>query len=63
MIYELGNHLTEFENDEKTRVLIITGNNNFCAGANIKELMEKHPVEAETFSRHRSHGYSIRSKI
>ncbi len=51
MIYELGNHLTGFENDEKTRVLIITGTDNFCAGANIKELMEKHPVEAETFSR------------
>lgn len=51
MIYQLGNHLTEFENDEKTRVLIITGTDNFCAGANVKELMEKHPVEAETFSR------------
>lgn len=51
MIFELGNHLDELENDEGTRVLIITGKDNFCAGANIKELMEKHPVEAETFSR------------
>jgi len=51
MLNELGNHLSKFENDEKTRVLIITGTNNFCGGANIKELMEKHPVEAETFSR------------
>jgi enoyl-CoA hydratase len=50
-INELGNHLTKFENDDKTRVIIITGTDNFCAGANIKELMEKHPVEAETFSR------------
>ena len=50
-INELGNHLTEFENDDKTRVIIITGTDNFCAGSNIKELMEKHPVEAETFSR------------
>ena len=51
MINELGKHLSEFENDEKTKVLIITGTDNFCAGANIKELMEKNPVEAETFSR------------
>jgi enoyl-CoA hydratase len=51
ILIEMENHLTKSENDEKTRVLIITGNNNFCAGANIKELMEKHPVEAETFSR------------
>ena len=35
----------------KTRAIIITGTDDFCAGANIKELMEKHPVEAETFSR------------
>lgn len=51
IINELGNYLTEFENHDKTRVIIITGTDNFCAGANIKELMEKHPVEAETFSR------------
>jgi enoyl-CoA hydratase len=51
LINELGNYLTEFETDENTRVIIITGTENFCAGANIKELMEKHPVEAETFSR------------
>lgn len=51
MIYQLGEHLTDFENDQRTKVLIIKGMNNFCAGANIKELMEKNPVEAETFSR------------
>jgi len=51
ILIELGNHLAKFENDDKTRVIIITGTDNFCAGANIKELMEKHPVEAETFSR------------
>lgn len=51
IINELGNYLTEFENDDKTRVIIITGTDNFCAGANIKEVMEKHPVEAEKFSR------------
>ena len=51
ILIELENHLAKFENDDKTRVIIITGTDNFCAGANIKELMEKHPVEAETFSR------------
>lgn len=51
MIFQLGNHLTELENDEKARVIIITGTDNFCAGASIRELVEKHPVEAETFSR------------
>jgi len=35
----------------ETKVIIITGTDNFCSGANIKELMEKHPVEAEIFSR------------
>ena len=47
----LENYLTDLENDVKTKVIILTGNGNFCAGANIKELMEKHPVEAEKFSR------------
>jgi len=51
MLNEIGNHLARFENDEKTRVLIITGTDDFCAGADIKELMEKHPAEAEAFSR------------
>ena len=47
----LENYLTDLENDVNTKVIILTGTGNFCAGANIKELMEKHPVEAETFSR------------
>jgi len=47
----LENYLTDLENDGNTKVIILTGSDNFCAGANIKELMEKHPVEAETFSR------------
>jgi enoyl-CoA hydratase len=51
ILTELENNLIELENDVETRVIIITGTGNFCAGANIKELMEKHPVEAETFSR------------
>lgn len=51
ILIEMENNLTEIENDVKRKVIIITGTDNFCAGANIKELMEKHPVEAETFSR------------
>jgi enoyl-CoA hydratase len=51
ILTELENNLAELENDTETKVIIITGTDNFCAGANIKELMEKHPVEAEAFSR------------
>ncbi|MCX9083127.1 MAG: enoyl-CoA hydratase-related protein [Candidatus Methanoperedens sp.] len=51
ILTELENNLTELENDAQTKVIILTGTDNFCAGANIKELMEKHPVEAETYSR------------
>jgi len=51
ILTELENNLAELENDTETKVIIITGTGNFCAGANVKELMEKHPVEAETFSR------------
>ncbi len=51
MLQELGDFLTELENDEQIRAIIITGGKNFCAGANIKELKEKHPEEAEAFSR------------
>src|SRR5659263_94761 len=51
ILVEMENNLTELENDGETKVIIITGIDNFCAGANIKELMEKHPVEAEAFSR------------
>ncbi|MCZ7401151.1 MAG: enoyl-CoA hydratase-related protein [Candidatus Methanoperedens sp.] len=51
VLTELENYLNHLENDVETKVMIITGTGNFCAGANVKELMEKHPVEAETFSR------------
>lgn len=51
ILIEMENDLNELENDPETKVIIITGTDNFCAGANIKELIEKHPVEAETFSR------------
>ena len=51
MLVELEDSLNEFETDEQVRALVITGEKNFCAGANIKELKEKHPEEAEVFSR------------
>jgi enoyl-CoA hydratase len=48
---ELEKGLIELENDEQIRAIIITGGENFSAGANIKELKEMHPDEAEAFSR------------
>ncbi len=51
MLVELEDSLNEFETDEQVRAVVITGEKNFCAGANIKELKEKHPEEAEVFSR------------
>ena len=50
-LQELEKGLTELENDEKIRAIIITGGENFSAGANIKELKEMHPDEADAFSR------------
>ncbi len=51
MIRELENSLTKMEKEEQIRAVIITGNKNFCAGADVKELRKKHPAEAEVFSR------------
>ncbi|KCZ71902.1 enoyl-CoA hydratase/carnithine racemase [Candidatus Methanoperedens nitroreducens] len=51
MLQELDDSMTQLEKDEQVRAVIITGNKNFCTGANIKELKEKHPAEAEVFSR------------
>ena len=44
ILIEMENNLTELENDGETKVIIITGTDNFCTGANVKELLEKHPV-------------------
>ncbi len=52
--------LTAIEKDTQIRVLIITGNKHFCAGADIKELKEKDPEEAEIFSRL---GHSVCNRI
>ncbi len=51
MLQELERSLAILENDDEIRVLIITGDRNFSAGADIKELKEKHHEEAEVFSR------------
>lgn len=51
MLQELRDALTGLGKDNRTRVIIITGGINFCAGADINELKEMHPVEAEVFSR------------
>ena len=37
MLGELEDSLDELENDDKIRAIIITGEKNFCAGADIKE--------------------------
>src|SRR3990167_5834543 len=51
MIQELGDALAELENDSQIRVIIITGNKDFCAGADIKEMHAIQPEEIETFCR------------
>jgi enoyl-CoA hydratase len=50
MLLLLEDCLDKMENDETIRAVIITGGKNFCAGADIKELKEKHPEEALVFS-------------
>jgi len=49
MIQELGDSLTGLENDPQIRSIIITGNKDFCAGADIKEMNAIKPEEIETF--------------
>ncbi|MDP3980762.1 MAG: enoyl-CoA hydratase-related protein [Chlamydiota bacterium] len=51
MIHELGDALTCLENDLQIRVIIITGNKDFCAGADIKEMNAIKPEEIEAFCR------------
>ena len=51
MIQKLGDALAELENDLQIRVIIITGNKDFCAGADIKEMNAIKPEEIESFCR------------
>jgi enoyl-CoA hydratase len=48
---ELGNVLGHIGDDEEVRAVIITGEKHFCAGADIREVREKSPEEAETFAK------------
>ncbi len=50
MLHRLDGYLEEMKNDGEIRVVIITGEKNFCAGADVKELKEMHPDEALVFS-------------
>ncbi|HHT9123171.1 MAG TPA: enoyl-CoA hydratase/isomerase family protein [Candidatus Wunengus sp. YC63] len=60
MIQELGDALTELENDLQIRVIIITGNKDFCAGADIKEMHAIKPEEIEAFC---SWGHKVFDKL
>jgi enoyl-CoA hydratase len=51
MLRELGDTLTCLENDLQIRVIIIAGNKDFCAGADIKEMNAIKPEEIESFCR------------
>lgn len=51
MLHELGDALTELENDPQIRVIIIAGNKDFCTGADIKEMNAIKPEEIESFCR------------
>jgi enoyl-CoA hydratase len=51
MLRLLGKALADLEKDEGIRAIIITGNRDFSAGADIRELKEKDRQAAETFSR------------
>ncbi len=50
---DLDDIITELENDRATRVVLITGEGRaFIAGADIKEMLEKDPVQMRAFTAH-----------
>lgn len=51
MLQELADALAELENDLQIRGIIITGNKDFCAGADIREMNAIKPEEIEIFCR------------
>ncbi|MBI5677752.1 MAG: enoyl-CoA hydratase/isomerase family protein [Planctomycetes bacterium] len=51
MIRELGDALTGLENDPQIMSIIITGNKDFCAGADIKEMNAIKHEQIEAFCR------------
>lgn len=48
---ELAGSLEKLNNDGQIRAVIIKGDKNFSSGADVKEMKDKHPREAEAFSR------------
>lgn len=59
-LQELGDSLSGLEKDGRIRAVIITGEENFSAGVDVEELKDKHPEEAEAFSRL---GHSICDRV
>jgi len=51
MLTSLGRALEELEGEGKVRTVLLTGGKHFSAGADIREMAEKTPGEAEAFSR------------
>lgn len=52
MIKELEQAFMEWEADENVRVVIITGEKNFAAGADINDMLDFDPEQARAFSFH-----------
>lgn len=50
LVAELDRAFTEFEGDPETRVVVITGEKNFAAGADITNMVELTPDEARDFA-------------
>src|SRR5699024_35311 len=52
VLQELNEALTEIENNDDIQVVIVTGAGEkaFVAGANIKEMSSKNPIEGKKFS-------------
>lgn len=51
MLLDLKDLFISLDRDEDVRVVIVTGEKNFCAGADLKEMKDKSEAEAEAFSR------------
>jgi len=51
MLHDLGDAFIGLENDPQIRSIIIAGNKDFCAGADIKEMHAIKPEEIEAFCR------------
>jgi enoyl-CoA hydratase len=59
-LMNLRDALTDLERDDGIRVLIITGDIHFCAGADIKELQDKDAESAQVFA---ELGHSVCDRI